>query len=91
MMKSKGTVVREYYDTYEYSDYGIAGNAIQKICLYISGSYNAEDKNTRYNVLYLIHGTAEDQNTVFGDDDPNVTTVMKKVLDMMIANGELIQ
>lgn len=88
--KAKGTVVREYYDTYEYSDDGVAGNAIQKdMLVYLPAGYNAEDKNTRYNVLYLIHGTAEDQNTVFGDDDPNVTTVMKKVLDMMIANGEL--
>lgn len=87
---AKGTVVRDYYDTYEYNDNGVQGNPVQKnMLVYLPAGYNAEDKNTRYNVLYLIHGTSEDQNTVFGDDDPNVTTVMKKVLDMMIANGEL--
>jgi GH35 family endo-1,4-beta-xylanase len=87
---AKGTVVREYYDTYEYSDDGVRGEAVQKdMLVYLPAGYDAEDKDTKYNVLYLIHGTSEDQNTVFGDEDPNVTTVMKKVLDMMIANGEL--
>jgi S-formylglutathione hydrolase FrmB len=86
----KGTVIRDYYDTYEYSDNGVRGTAVKKdMLVYLPAGYKAEDKNTRYNVLYLIHGTAEDQNTVFGDDDVNVTTVMKKVIDKMIANGEL--
>jgi len=57
------------------------------LLVYLPAGYNPEDKDTKYNVLYLIHGTSENQNTVFGD--PSVTTVMKKVLDMMIANGEL--
>ncbi len=87
---AKGSVVRDYYDTYEYSDAGVPGIAVQKnMLVYLPAGYNAEDKNTKYNVLYLIHGTSEDQNTVFGDANPNVTTVMKKVLDMMIAKGEL--
>ncbi|WP_051411144.1 sugar-binding protein [Acetivibrio clariflavus] len=85
---AKGTVVREYYDTYEYSDDGTRGEAVKKdLLVYLPAGYNPEDKDTKYNVLYLIHGTSENQNTVFGD--PSVTTVMKKVLDMMIANGEL--
>ncbi|MHB8130674.1 MAG: sugar-binding protein [Mobilitalea sp.] len=88
--QTKGTVVRDNYDTFEYSDAGVPGTAVQKdMLVYLPAGYKAEDKDTRYNVLYLIHGTSEDQNTVFGDDDVNVTTVMKKVLDMMIANGEL--
>ena len=88
--KAKGTVVRDYYDTYEYSDDGVRGNAVKKdMLVYLPAGYKAEDKNKKYNVLYLIHGTSEDQNTVFGDDDVNVTTVMKKVLDKMIENGEL--
>ncbi len=88
--KAKGTVVRDFYDTYEYSDNGVRGNAVQKdMLVYLPADYKAEDTAKKYNVLYLIHGTAEDQNTVFGDDDVNVTTVMKKVLDQMIANGEL--
>ncbi len=87
---NKGTVVRDYYDTFEYGDDGVAGSAVTKdMLVYLPAGYNAEDKNTKYNVLYLIHGTSEDQNTVFGDDDTDVTTVMKKVLDMMISNGQL--
>ncbi|MDD5936190.1 MAG: sugar-binding protein, partial [Clostridiales bacterium] len=86
----KGTVVREFYDTYEYSDDGEKGAAVKKdMLVYLPAGYKAEDKNKRYNVLYLIHGTSENQNTVFGSEDPNVTTVMKKVMDKMIANGEL--
>ena len=88
--KAEGTVVRDYYDTFEYSDDGVRGVAVKKdMLVYLPAGYNAEDKDKKYNVLYLIHGTSENQNTVFGDDDANVTTVMKKVLDMMIANGEL--
>jgi len=88
--KAKGTVVREYYNTYEYNDNGVRGEEVKKdMLVYLPAGYKEEDKNTKYNVLYLIHGTSENQNTVFGDDDVNVTTVMKKVLDMMIANGEL--
>jgi GH35 family endo-1,4-beta-xylanase len=87
---TKGTVVREFYDTFEYSDAGVPGVAVKKdMLVYLPAGYKAEDKNKKYNVLYLIHGTSEDQNTVFGDDDVKVTTVMKKVLDKMIANGEL--
>jgi GH35 family endo-1,4-beta-xylanase len=87
---AKGTVIREYYDTFEYSDDGVRGEEVQKdMLVYLPAGYDAEDKDTKYDVLYLIHGTSENQNTVFGDEDPNVTTVMKKVLDMMIANGEL--
>ncbi len=87
---AKGTVVRDFYDTYEYSDDGVRGVAVKKdMLVYLPAGYNAADTTKKYNVLYLIHGTSEDQNTVFGDDDPNVTTVMKKGLDMMIANGQL--
>ncbi len=88
--KTKGTVVRDYYNTFEYSDAGARGQAVKKdMLVYLPAGYKAEDKSKKYNVLYLIHGTSENQNTVFGDDDANVTTVMKKVLDKMIANGEL--
>jgi DNA/RNA endonuclease YhcR with UshA esterase domain len=53
---------------------------IKRYAFISSAGYKAEDKSKKYNVLYLIHGTSENQNTVFGDDDANVTTVMKKYL-----------
>jgi hypothetical protein len=33
--KTKGTVVRHYYNTFEYSDAGARGQAYKKICFYI--------------------------------------------------------
>jgi enterochelin esterase-like enzyme/uncharacterized protein YqkB len=81
----KGTIERVSYTTNSY-DYR---NEVREkdFLVYLPNGYDPEDKETKYNVLYLIHGMGEDQNTVFGG--PGQNTEMMKILDNMIYNKQI--
>lgn len=80
-----GTIERLDYST---NTYDSNNKKIQKyLNVYLPHGYKANDKNKKYNVLYLIHGMGENQDTVFGG--PGKNTEMMRILDNMIANGEL--
>ena len=51
-----GRVITEYYN-------GIRGNKTLKV--YVPYGY---DENKKYNILYLMHGGSENENTIFGND-----------------------
>ena len=55
--------------------------------VYLPHGYDASDKNTRYNVLYLMHGMGENENLLFGG--PGENRSLKKILDNMMANGDI--
>lgn len=67
-----GRVNTEYYN-------GIRGNKTLKV--YTPYGYDA---NKKYNILYLMHGGGENENTIFGND-----VNLQNILDHMIMNGEL--
>lgn len=67
-----GRVITEYYN-------GIRGNKTLKV--YVPYGY---DENKKYNILYLMHGGSENENTIFGND-----VMLQNILDHMIMNGEL--
>lgn len=80
-----GSIERLDYST---NTYDSKNKKIEKyLNVYLPNGYNAKDKNKKYNVLYLIHGMGENQDTVFGG--PGKNTEMMKILDNMIANGQL--
>ncbi|MDF2985525.1 MAG: Carbohydrate-binding family 9 [Eubacterium sp.] len=80
-----GSIERLDYST---NTYDSNNKKIEKyLNVYLSNGYDAKDKNKKYNVLYLIHGMGENQDTVFGG--PGKNTEMMKILDNMIANGQL--
>lgn len=81
----KGTIERVTYNMVSYDGKNEART--KDFLVYLPNGYNAADKSKKYNVLYLIHGMGEDQNTVFGG--PGQNTEMMKILDNMIYNKKL--
>lgn len=63
------------------------GKDTKYLNIYLPYCYNANDKNTRYNVLYFMHGGGDDENYIFGG--PGQNRELKNILDNMIANGDI--
>ncbi|QNU67689.1 glycoside hydrolase [Ruminiclostridium herbifermentans] len=63
------------------------GIDVKKLNVYLPYGYNPSDSNKKYNVLYLLHGGGENENTIFGGPDQN--RELKKIIDNMIANGDI--
>jgi enterochelin esterase-like enzyme len=63
------------------------GTDTKKLNVYLPYGYNATDTSEKYNVLYLMHGGGENENTIFGG--PGQNKELKKILDNMIANGDI--
>ncbi len=81
-----GTIVRLDYDTSTYDSEDLRD--IQKyLHVYLPYGYDQNNKDKKYNVLYLIHGMSENQHTIFGG--PGQTSELMKIVDNMIADGKL--
>ncbi len=64
------------------------GKEISKFALvYTPYGYNTEDKTTKYNILYLMHGASGSPNTWFGGQ--NGSTGLSDIIDNMIENGDI--
>jgi hypothetical protein len=63
------------------------GKDIKHLNVYLPYCYDTNDKNIKYNVLYLMHGGGEDENLIFGG--PGQNRELKNILDNMIANGDI--
>jgi enterochelin esterase-like enzyme len=81
----QGTIERVTYNTNSYDSKNEA--RVKDFLVYLPYGYNSNDKAEKYNVLYLIHGMGENQDTVFGG--PGQNTELMKILDNMIYNGDL--
>lgn len=55
--------------------------------VYLPYGFNAADTQTRYNVLYLLHGGGGSTRSYFGGEDQSNN--FKCILDNLIQNGEL--
>ncbi len=63
------------------------GKDLKKMNVYLPYGYDAADKSKKYNVLYLMHGGGENENLLFGG--PGQNKELKKIIDNMIANGDI--
>ncbi|SFD49716.1 Enterochelin esterase [Paenibacillus catalpae] len=63
------------------------GTDDKKLNVYLPYGYDASNPNKHYNVLYLMHGGGENENLIFGG--PGQSKELKKILDNMIANGDI--
>lgn len=59
----------------------------KKLNVYLPYGYDASDASKKYNVLYLMHGGGENESLIFGG--PGQNKELKKILDNMIANGDI--
>lgn len=77
-------------ETLEYKTctYGSNNRELTKsLNVYLPYGYNPADTETRYNVLYLMHGGGENQNTILGG--PGKNTELMRIIDNMIKNGDI--
>ena len=81
--KQKGTIERLEYKAANLKN----GKDLKKLNVYLPYGYDAKDKTKKYNVLYLMHGGGENENLLFGG--PGQSKELKKILDNMIANGDI--
>lgn len=63
------------------------GKDLKKMNVYLPYGYDDADKSKKYNVLYLMHGGGENENLLFGG--PGQNKELKKIIDNMIANGDI--
>src|SRR5690606_13499865 len=59
----------------------------KRLNVYLPHGYDGADQTKKYHVLYLMHGGGEDENLIFGG--PGQNREMKKILDNMIAAGDI--
>ncbi|WP_027088011.1 sugar-binding protein [Cohnella panacarvi] len=59
----------------------------KKLHVYLPYGYDASATDKKYNVLYLMHGGGENEDLIFGG--PDQSKEMKKILDNMIAKGDI--
>ncbi|MFC4302157.1 alpha/beta hydrolase-fold protein [Cohnella boryungensis] len=66
-------------------------NAITKVCsIYLPPGYDARDRDTRYNVLYLLHGVGGDHHEwLQGSGISDGNFILCNLLDNLIARGEI--
>lgn len=63
------------------------GTDDKKLNVYLPYGYDASNSTKKYNVLYLMHGGGENENLIFGG--PGQSKELKKIIDHMIANGDI--
>jgi enterochelin esterase-like enzyme len=63
------------------------GTDKKKLNVYLPYGYDSSDGNKKYNVLYLMHGGGENENTIFGG--PGQSKELKKILDNMIEKDDI--
>lgn len=74
--------------TYATEEYSTTANTVEnKAYVYLPYGYNNNDTETHYNILYLMHGTEEDETTFLGTEE--CPTELKYILDNSIQNGDI--
>ena len=69
----------------------VEGAAIIKKCnVYLPVGYNEDDKDTKYNVLYLLHGVGGNRyEWLDGSGNVDGNFVICNIFDNLIANGDI--
>ncbi len=83
-IEKQGKVVRFYYTAKDYTNN--LGEYKKSALVYLPFGYDENDKETKYNVMYLSHGGADNENWHFYGE--GLDSDVKNVLDNMMANGD---
>ncbi|MCC3372009.1 esterase family protein [Cohnella sp. REN36] len=88
---SRQLAIPRHFDAKEAGRETVEGNPIEKTCrIYLPAGYDEKDTDTRYNVMYLLHGVGGDQDEWLGGNgiaDGNY--ILCNLIDNLIANGEI--
>lgn len=88
---SRKLVTNRRIDAGEVGRAAVNGEAIMKsCCVYLPACYDESDSDTRYNVLYLLHGVGGDQyEWLHGNGTVDGDYILCRMLDNLIANGDI--
>ncbi|MBD2868822.1 alpha/beta hydrolase [Paenibacillus arenilitoris] len=88
---SRQLVTNRQIDPLEAGRATISGQAIMKSCsVYLPAGYDKRDADTRYNVLYLLHGVGGDQHEwLLGSGSEGGHSILCNMMDNLIANGDI--
>lgn len=75
------------YVTYSVKDFQTGEDIDKSMMVYVPCGYNKNDNTKKYNVLYLVHGMAENQFTPLGY--PGGKSELARVVDHLIADGKM--
>lgn len=69
----------------------VEGEAIEKKCnIYLPAGYDKDDKNTKYNVLYLLHGVGGNRyEWLYGSGQTEDNFVICNIIDNLIMNQDI--
>lgn len=82
--EKRGQVVRVEYETQDYTN--STGKTITKPAyVYLPYGYDENDTQTKYNILYMMHGWTMTAEAFFEDSESDIVTM----LDNMIAQGDI--
>lgn len=89
--ESRRLVTNQDISTEEVGRETVRGEAITKKCIvYLPAGYDQDDPETRYNVLYLLHGVGGNRfEWLNGGGQVGGNYVICNILDNLIANGEI--
>lgn len=88
---SRQLVTNQNIDPEEAGRETIEGEAIEKrVSVYLPPGYDRDDKDTKYNVLYLLHGVGGNRyEWPRGSSRLSINYTMANILDNLIAAGEI--
>ncbi len=85
---AEGTVVRFTYETKNHLDFNENSPVYEKSALvYLPAGYDENDTETKYNVMYLMHGGSDSPEWFLNGEGE--TSYLSRMLDTMTANGEI--
>ncbi|MUT68253.1 esterase family protein [Paenibacillus sp. NEAU-GSW1] len=89
--KERQLVTDRLIDTREAGRPTVSGETIMKNCnVYFPAGYDDRDVDTRYHVLYLLHGVGGDQyEWLRGSGSESGRPILCNIIDNLIANGDI--
>ncbi|WP_159882186.1 alpha/beta hydrolase [Paenibacillus puerhi] len=88
---SRQLVTDRHIDSSEAGRETAKGEAIVKTCsIYLPAGYDEHDPETRYNVMYLLHGVGGDhEEWLSGNGTVDGNFILCNIMDNLIANGHI--
>ncbi|HWT74103.1 MAG TPA: alpha/beta hydrolase-fold protein [Mobilitalea sp.] len=89
--QSRELITNQNIDSMEAGRKTVNGDSIAKKCnVYLPAGYDQSDKDTKYNVLYLLHGVGGSRfEWLYGSGNADGNHIICNIFDNLITNGDI--